>query len=917
MPSYDRTPTTSQVIQSGLNAVGTAIDIRDKIIRDQAQTDLLYMQARYDQDERDFLQQLETTSNYDENFVQNEVNKFMAKRSAATKDKNSPYYCRNAFTAKKMDEMFARQDASLRNKVEDLRYRKMAIDTMARQRETWDLWIEQDPSQVALDKITYDLNKQYGEGKINYEQLSNQLRYYQDKIVTANYTKAYDKYFQLMIDNNWTLDEYNDWLDKNYGDTWKAESWTYSPEAADIAAHPIKEGELITPENSKPATYDDLGKGSKQNTQEETDEEEKPEQSPVEEITNKDLALKWIKQHGPKTVTAEMVKDLKEAVDGLSQHPASNNPQEKRENAAKRAEYSKILIKAGFTNLSENLDQIIKAVNVLTGEENVEEEIPEEQEATYKTRSLNVDPKDKKNDLSTNTPETIKGVTTQYSSQTALDKAKAAKNQEAQSKISSMQKRNAGHFSEQVTKMFQIKDPLQQFYFAQSQLRDIENNYSGLKLSENDRMQYNNIFNIMLKASSDKESGGKVSNSGDALKLMESWWKVNPDSYIASWMQGGHEAIFANAYVMKDALVADFIKNMREAGISDDMIQYSLWQNKPIIEGIVEKAIETRYGAGKTSSGKTSILKQVQNMFKELEYGATEDQIRYVAGWVVDYTASKTVQDFSDADFANALRTMTETVFSMNTQNLFMDDVSTAKNFGKAIATFESKDMLFTDQYGDYQWLPVAGGTVQKQWEQDGGIYQQGRKNIAYALDININDIEKVPQYTDQSGEYDATNRAEYKVKGKGTFYFEPVDKNGELALTDKEAKGYRLINKETNKEVYNSVTNPKDKVTPEKSAADQAKAETNKQVKLKNEKAKLEQIYPAGSVTYDEKEGWKVTGELPTYYSTFQKSMTPQSILDMSTEEIATWKESIEAEKKQSEAGTTKKEKKQKKNKK
>lgn len=868
MPNYDRTPTTSQVIQSGLNAVGTAVDIRDKIIRDQCITDLLHAQAQYDQDENDFLMRLQNSNKYEE--YQSLADDFMAKKKSAMKENNSAYYARNSFTAKKMDEMFARQDAALRNKVKQIEYQKRMEDTMAKQNDLINQYMASSNGQDAYNKIAPIVDTWYQNGYINAEQYRATLDSYQDQVTVSSYNKVFDQYKDYAIQEGMTPEEYARWLKENHSEEWKVNGYNIpSSFAYPMAGMPE--------ETNKPIT-------------------KKPR-------TKKEAAIQTVKDlTGRDTITEEMVKDAKFIIDDNKVTTNFDNLGTYHTNVLKD--------NMGLKDFSKS-KEFIDAINTLSqeGDEQLEEVVNTENENNKMPPHLS----------------------RFHDSSKAVDTASKTKKQEYQAQITTMQQKNAGYFSEQVTKMFQIKDPVNQYYFAQSQLRDIEKNYTGLKLSENDRLQYNNIFNVILKAASDKEGGGKVSNAGDALKLMESWWKTNPDSYIASWMQGGHESIFANAYVMKEALVTDFQEYAEGIGIDPSLIKYSLSQNKPIIEGIVEKAVETRYGSGKSSSGKSSILKQVENMFKDLkekakkdknmnEYDATEDQLRYVAQWAIDNTAAKTVQNYSDSDFADDVRTMVETVYTMNSKDLFMDNVATASNFGKALATFETKDMVFTDQYGDYRWLPVGNGTVQKQWEQEGGIYDQGRKNLAYALDgININDIEKVPQYTDQPGKYDVTNRAEYKVKGKGTYYFEAVDKNGKPALTSQDAIGYRIVNKDTEEQVYNSVTDAKNGVkttTP----AQQAKEETNKQVKIRNERTKLEQIYPADSLSYENGKWIVDNDKLPGYFKTFTSAVNPERMLDMSSEEIEQWKTSIEEAKKNPIDETkknTKKEKKTKKSKK
>lgn len=214
MPSYDNTPTFSQVLQQGFGAVNSAVNIGVQAVKEKARSDLLYMQAQFDADEHEFLMDLENSNDYPN--YQKRLDDFVNKLQKSTGDKNSNYYCANEYTSLRANEMFASQKVALQNKVNEIIYKKNMQDVIANDNKTIALNRQNKDAQDAADANSAIYGYWYSNGWINKDQY---VSYVENELYLIKQDKI-DGYYQEGVENaisrGLTAEQYYDEIIKDH-----------------------------------------------------------------------------------------------------------------------------------------------------------------------------------------------------------------------------------------------------------------------------------------------------------------------------------------------------------------------------------------------------------------------------------------------------------------------------------------------------------------------------------------------------------------------------------------------------------------------------------------------------------------------------------------------------------------------------
>lgn len=209
---YDRTPTLSQTINAGLDFTSNAVNAYVDMQKEETRSDLIRKSAQLEKDKHDFLESLEMSNDYD-NYDQ-KLAEFNKKITNNMSNKDSVYYCKHPFTAKKFGEMLTESDASMTNKVNEIQLHKRLEHSLALDQESVNLIMQTNPNQNGMNQIAAIYTAAYQNGRLNKQQYDNALRSAGQRLLSHSYNEQFVNGIEDAIRRGLTADEYAEELSR-------------------------------------------------------------------------------------------------------------------------------------------------------------------------------------------------------------------------------------------------------------------------------------------------------------------------------------------------------------------------------------------------------------------------------------------------------------------------------------------------------------------------------------------------------------------------------------------------------------------------------------------------------------------------------------------------------------------------------
>ena len=319
-------------------------------------------------------------------------------------------------------------------------------------------------------------------------------------------------------------------------------------------------------------------------------------------------------------------------------------------------------------------------------------------------------------------------------------------------KLQDIQQGNANSLSQIVQEMRQSGSVEGKLAVARRGQRAM-NNMLGLKLSEQDRLQYSAIFELTIDGQ--LKGSGKGSGSGNgsdkATDSIETLIKAKGDTAVQLWLDGKNGNMYDITQAISDNLVNEWFtgdyKENHDKDLSEREEEYeTIYRGKMSSDSITDSIINRL--AEKFPTAKNYIDNNFKNLINDIannpkEYGqATVGSLSmFILDWLGESTSDMTDDDFVEAFKKQVNDCYVESVGYMefNKKNELKKkyDASNPADIAKAAQLVQGKDYVFTYR-GEDIWAPNKKEAL----EAEGGIVHVLKNAVAGTLGADAGDID-------------------------------------------------------------------------------------------------------------------------------------------------------------------------------
>lgn len=344
----------------------------------------------------------------------------------------------------------------------------------------------------------------------------------------------------------------------------------------------------------------------------------------------------------------------------------------------------------------------------------------------------------------------------------AMDKTlKKTFQQNYNAKLSDLQQQNANALSSIVQAMRQentAEGKVQQARRGQLAM----NGMTGLKLSENDRLQYSALFELALGGGTTKGSGSGTGSS-KPTDSFEALIKAAPDTALQMVADGDvgntYDAVGTMSYTLTDEwYTKDFKENygkdMQERQEDFNMLYKGKVSSESLTDAVIKKVLE-RY---------PTIQNYANNNFKNLITDMQKNPKQYggaAAGDLADFlidTAMGADKNMTDEQFTEQFKKHVNDCYVEKCKYVELDkkgnlekkfNAKSEKDIAKAARLVQDKDYVFT-YGGQERWAPGKKEAL----EAEGGIIDTLKSAVAGTLDIPESERSKIGYYYKPDAEH-------------------------------------------------------------------------------------------------------------------------------------------------------------------
>lgn len=320
-------------------------------------------------------------------------------------------------------------------------------------------------------------------------------------------------------------------------------------------------------------------------------------------------------------------------------------------------------------------------------------------------------------------------------------------------KLQDIQQGNANSLSQIVQEMRQSGSAEGKLAVARRGQRAM-NNMLGLKLSEQDRLQYSAIFELtidgQLKGTGKGKGSGSGSGSDKPTDSIETLIKASPDTAVQLWLDGKNGNMYDITQVVSDNLINEWFTGDYKENYDKDILERTdeyetIYKGKMSTDSLTDSI--TKRLAEKFPTAKNYIDNNFKNLVTDIaknpkEYGqATVGNLsNFILDWLGESTSDMTDEDFVDAFKKHVNDCYVESVsymeFNKKDELKKTYDAGKAKDIAEAAQFVHNKDFVYTFN-GEKIWAPNKKEAL----EAEGGIVHVLKNAVAGTLGADAGDI--------------------------------------------------------------------------------------------------------------------------------------------------------------------------------
>lgn len=319
--------------------------------------------------------------------------------------------------------------------------------------------------------------------------------------------------------------------------------------------------------------------------------------------------------------------------------------------------------------------------------------------------------------------------------------------QNYKARLSDIQQGNANALSQIVQEMRQKNSAEEKVNVARRGQMTM-NRMQGLKLSEQDRLQYSAIFELALGG-----DGLKGSGSGKPTDTYENLIKAAPDTALQLWLDGKHGNVYDVTQTVSNALTEQWFTSpyKENYGKSEDELKEDfalMYQGRTSSENLTDAL--TKKVLERFPTAKNYIDNNFKNLITDMQknpknYGtATAGEL---ANFMLD-TIYSADSSYTDEDFVKDLQQHVNDCYVERIKYVELDkkgnlekkfNVNKEGDIAKAARLASEKDFVYTYN-GNEVWAPGKKEAL----EAEGGIVDVLKTAVAGTLEIPAEDRGKV-----------------------------------------------------------------------------------------------------------------------------------------------------------------------------
>jgi len=320
-------------------------------------------------------------------------------------------------------------------------------------------------------------------------------------------------------------------------------------------------------------------------------------------------------------------------------------------------------------------------------------------------------------------------------------------------KLQDIQQGNANSLSQIVQEMRQSGSAEGKLAVARRGQRAM-NNMLGLKLSEQDRLQYSAIFELtidgQLKGTGKGKGSGSGSGSDKPTDSIETLIKASPDTAVQLWLDGKNGNMYDITQVVSDNLINEWFTGDYKENYDKDILERTdeyetIYKGKMSTDSLTDSI--TKRLAEKFPTAKNYIDNNFKNLVTDIaknpkEYGqATVGNLsNFILDWLGESTSDMTDEDFVDTFKKHVNDCYVESVsymeFNKKDELKKTYDAGKAKDIAEAAQFVHNKDFVYTFN-GEQIWAPNKKEAL----EAEGGIVHVLKNAVAGTLGADAGDI--------------------------------------------------------------------------------------------------------------------------------------------------------------------------------
>ena len=320
-------------------------------------------------------------------------------------------------------------------------------------------------------------------------------------------------------------------------------------------------------------------------------------------------------------------------------------------------------------------------------------------------------------------------------------------------KLQDIQQGNANSLSQIVQEMRQSGSAEGKLAVARRGQRAM-NNMLGLKLSEQDRLQYSAIFELTIDGQLKGTGKGKGSGSGNGsdkpTDSIETLIKASPDTAVQLWLDGKNGNMYDITQAVSDNLIKEWFTGDYKENYDKDILERTdeyetIYKGKMSTDSLTDSI--TKRLAEKFPTAKNYIDNNFKNLVTDIaknpkEYGqATVGNLsNFILDWLGESTSDMTDEDFVEAFKKHVNDCYIESVsymeFNKKGELKKTYDAGKAKDIAEAAQFVHNKDFVYTFN-GEEMWAPDKKEAL----EAEGGIVHVLKNAVAGTLGADAGDI--------------------------------------------------------------------------------------------------------------------------------------------------------------------------------